>query len=380
MTVGQAALREVMRAPSGSDPPREVEDIVGLFARLAMAQATPDERRRRLLALGVCGMTARAIPGIDPPPRPARAGRGAGARVEPAEVRAAEAMSGLFHAGDAAFGGGHGRRALSAYLAADLAPRLGRPASPEVRRRLVAVTGELAYQCAFMCFDDELHGTAQSYYRAALRLAAENDDDASYAIALRGLSVQAHALGHHRHALVLAEGAVGHGPRGQEMTRAFVYAQLAVARAADGAAHDALAALSVAEASLERISSPGHGLSGAFHPAALLLAQAEVRALLGDPAGAVVALEGSVECRPPAERRSRALVLARLAQLHLRCGDLDQAVGTWHRFLDEYRDLRCARADRALQDLRTRIRPLAGNPGARRLLHRATDLGVGIRD
>ena len=62
-------------------------------------------------------------------------------------------MLGLFHAGDAAFGGGHGRRALSADLAADLAPRLGRPASPAVRRGLVAVAGQLAYQCAFMCFE-----------------------------------------------------------------------------------------------------------------------------------------------------------------------------------------------------------------------------------
>ena len=370
----------VVSAPSGSDPSREVEDIVDLFARLAKAQTAGDEQRRRLLAMGVSGVTALAVPGIDPALRPARAGRREGARVEAAEVRAAEAMAGLFHAGDAAFGGGHGRRALSAYLAADLAPRLGRPASPAVRRRLVTVTGQLAYQCAFMCFDDELHDTAQSYYRAALRLAAENDDGASYAIALRGLSVQAHALGHHRHALVLAEGAVECGPRGQEMTRAFVYAQLAVAHAADGMPHDALAALSVAEASLERVSSPAQVLSGAFHPAALLRTQAEVRALLGDTAGAVVALEDSVGCRPATERRSRALVLARLAQLHLRCGHLDQSVEAWHRFLNDYQDLHCARADRALEDLRTRIRPLAGNPGARGLLQRATDAGAGIRD
>lgn len=77
---------------------------------------------------------------------------------------------------------------------------------------------------------------------------------------------------------------------------------------------------------------------------------------------------------PPTERRSRAILLARLAELQLRVGHLDQAVNTWHHFLDELPTLSCGRATTALKTMRASLRSHARTPSAANLLHRATTL------
>ena len=356
------------------------DDVPAVFARLAATHPGREERSGQQTGC-VYSLAALMVPGFEHADalRSAHAAHPGGYRVEMFEVRSAEALLELFHADDAAFGGGHGRRALSAYLAADLAPRLDGYAAPAVRRRLLAVAGQLAYQCAFMHFDDGLHGPAQAYYRAALSLAAANGDSTAYGVALRGLSVQAHALGHRRHALQLAEAAAS-GSTAPPMTRAFVYGQLAVAYAAGQAKHDAVTALSVAERYLEQASGDRVVLSGAYHQSSLLYTQAQVRALLGDTAGAVTALANSVRNRPAFERRSRAIVLAELAQLRLSCGHLDQAVATWHQFLDEHPYIQSGRADTAVKALRAQIRPFARNAAARALLDRASTHTAGIRN
>ena len=367
------------RADHDSTPGQFEDDVRAVLARLATTHTGRKERGRRQTGC-VYSLAALAVPGFDHAEalRSAQAAHRGGYRVDMFEVRSAEAMLELFHADDAAFGGGHGRRALSAYLAADLAPRLAGYAAPAVRRRLLAVAGQLSYQCAFMHFDDGLHGPAQSYYLAALSLAAANGDSTAYSVALRGLSVQAHALGHRRHALELAEAAAS-GSTAPPMTRAFVYGQLAVSHAAVQAKRDAVAALSVAERYLEQASGDSAVLSGAYHQSSLLYTQAQVRALLGDTAGALTALASSIRNRPDDERRSRAIVLAQLAQLRLSCGHLDQAVATWHQFLDEHPHIQSGRADTAVRALRAQIRPFARNPAARALLERTRAHTPGIR-
>lgn len=292
--------------------------------------------------------------------------------VTVADTDAAEHLARVLAADDAAFGGGHVRRATAAYLAADLAPKLYARMSPATRRRLFAVATQLSYLCGFMCFDDQLHGLSQRYYHTALRLAAENGDQAGYVIALRAMSVQAHSLGHRRHARNLAETAASDVRRtGPPRRQAFMYGQLAVARAADGDRAGALASMADAERRLDQATSASQ-LTGAYHLASLAHQQAVVQDLLGDRRGAITALDTSIRHRPADERRSRAITLAFLANLQLSAGYLDEAVSTWHFFLDDYPYLDSGRATAELRRLRSRVRPLARNAMARTLLQRAS--------
>jgi hypothetical protein len=302
-----------------------------------------------------------------------QARRFAGRRpVTVADMDAAEHLARVLAADDAAFGGGHVRRATAAYLAADLAPKLDSRMSAATRRRLFAVTTQLSYLCGFMCFDDQLHGLSQRYYRTALRLAAENGDQAGYVIALRAMSVQAYSLGHRRHARNLAETAASGARRsGPPRRQAFLYGQLAVARAADGDRAGALASMADAERRLDQATSASQ-LTGAYHLASLAHQQAVVKDLLGDRHGAITALDASIRHRPDDERRSRAITLALLADLQLSAGYLDEAVSTWHLFLDDYPYLDSGRATAELRRLRSRVWPLTRNTMARTLLQRAS--------
>lgn len=292
-------------------------------------------------------------------------------RVTIADAGAAEHLARVLAAADEAFGGGHVRQATAAYLAADLAPKLYAPMSPATRRRLFAVAMQLSYLCGFMYFDDQLHGLSQRYYHTALRLAAENGDQAGYVIALRAMSVQAYSLGHHRHARNLAETAASGVRRLGPRRQAFLRGQLAVARAADGDRAGALASMTDAERRLEQATSASQ-LTGAYHIASLAHQQAAVQDLLGDRHGAITALDASIRHRPAGERRARAITLAFLGNLQMGAGYLDEAVSTFHLFLDDYPYLNSGRATAELRRLRSRLRPLARNATARTLLQRAS--------
>jgi tetratricopeptide (TPR) repeat protein len=295
-------------------------------------------------------------------------------RLQADQVATAEQMARVLSDADTAFGGGHARAALAAYLACDIAPRLHATARPALRARMFSVATQLAYLCGFMCFDDEQHPLAQRYYRATLDLAAEAGDPAAYAITLRAMSVQARTLGHHQHALQLAEtAATTSSAKVTPARQAFFLGQVAVAAAADGDRAGALSALDAAERRLSQATSTSTSTSviGGYHPASLGHQQAAVRALLGDRTGAITALTASIRHRPPAERRSRAITTARLAELHLHQGHLEEAVAAWHVFLEDYPHLQSGRATTALKILRSRLRPYAANPAARQLLARA---------
>jgi tetratricopeptide (TPR) repeat protein len=367
--------------------PRDVASVLTGMAEF-------DEGRHRMLSATAYRLAALAVPGWaqaaarDCPIHEAASGLVPWAdasfaqRLEPGQVATAEQMARVFSDTDDSFGGGHAHAELSCYLAFDIAPRLRIAGTPALRRRLFSATTQLVYLAAFMCFDDEWHGLAQRYYRAALELAAENNDPAGYAITLRGLSVQARSLGHHQHAVELAEAAarISRGNTGSGL-QAFLLGQVAVAAAAAGNRRHALTTLSTAERHLDQACSRaaaddpaarGNPAMGRYHPAALAYQQAEVQALLGDKRGAITALTEAVRYRPPWERRSRALTHARLAELHLDQGHLDQAVTFWHAFLDDYPFLTCGRATTAVRVLRSRLQPQRANPAIRQLLARTT--------
>lgn len=299
-----------------------------------------------------------------------------GARLELEHVVAAQQMARIFVGADSVFGGGYARAALARYLAYDIAPRLRAPARRETRRRMLSVATELAYLCGFMCFDDEQNAIAQRYYIVALKLSIENEDPLAYAVTLRAMSVQARALGHVREALSLAEAAVASvadcGSEVPDVHRACLYGPLAVAAAAQGDRDGALAALTRAE----RLSEGTHtGVDerqiGRYRAASHAYQEAAVRSLLGDRSGAIRILSESVRRRATDERRSRAITLASLAELHLDQGHLDESIAACHAFIDDYPYLTSSRAQTALNRLTARLRPHGANHSARQLLVRA---------
>ncbi|RAG82501.1 hypothetical protein DN069_26975 [Streptacidiphilus pinicola] len=292
-------------------------------------------------------------------------------RVTVSHTRAAQDMLRTFTTVDSAFGGGHSRAALTGFLRSSVAGWLAAPAAPKARRELLLVSSALACLAGSMCFDEHRQGVAQGYYQAATLLAAEADDPTGQAAALRGLSVQAQALGHREHALELAEAASALRTRLPTWLAAAVTGQLAVAAAARGERRRALTVLQRSAELLGRSEGAGD-----YHRAAHEDHESEVLSALGDRAGAVAALRRSLQLRPPEERRTRAVGAARLGELLLDGGALEQACTAWHAFLDDYPLLRSARADRAVRTLRSRLRPFHSTAAGRGLLGRVQQVCV----
>nr|WP_232327814.1 tetratricopeptide repeat protein [Kibdelosporangium sp. MJ126-NF4]CEL13472.1 putative transcriptional regulator [Kibdelosporangium sp. MJ126-NF4]CTQ99159.1 putative transcriptional regulator [Kibdelosporangium sp. MJ126-NF4] len=364
--------------PTPVADPTQSLDVATVLMRLI----TSNDKRRQALTGGVYRVRPLALPTWTNATRAAhhhstqpKPDTTFEAVTDAGPVTAAEQMARVFTDADASFGGGYARRALAAYLAHDIAPRLHTVSRLAVRTRLLTAATKLSYQCAFMCFDDQQHGLAQHYYQAALDLAAENGDSSAYAITLRALSVQASFLGHHREAVQLAETAVVTNRKFLPERQAFLYGQVAVAAAGNGDRTNALSALHLAERRLNQATSTTQPLNetimGAYHPAALFHQQAATLALLGDRKAAITALAASNTHRPTTERRSRAIINARLAELHLDNGNLESAAAAWHAFLDDYPHLTSRRVTASLKTLRSRIRPHTAHLTARRLLTRA---------
>ncbi|MEV7273142.1 hypothetical protein ACIQIG_23535 [Streptomyces bacillaris] len=294
-------------------------------------------------------------------------------RVGMAHVASAQELLALFSRGDAVLGAGPVYEPLRQYLAATVLPWLKHDMRPAVRRELLTVASRLTYLCAFTHFDMNRHAAAQRLYLTSAELAGEAGDRVGRGLALRGLSVQAHALGHFTEAHHLAEQAANtalrHVPPRQQ---AFFHGQLAVTLAGRGDAGHARH-LSLADRCLERSSSSGNTPVGAFHPGSLALQRAAVAVSTGDRHAAARALDLSLRHRPADERRSRALSLAELAEVQLAMGHLEQACRTWHEFLDAHPVVDSARADDRLRLLIARTRPYSGNPAVAALLGRVRE-------
>ncbi|MFJ8746008.1 hypothetical protein ACIRL2_42465 [Embleya sp. NPDC127516] len=292
-----------------------------------------------------------------------------GRRVDACHVRLATLMLDVFADTDTAHGGGRARHALARFLATTVAPWLRAPAAPGVHTRLCAAAADLAYLAGFMSFDDNLHDIAQRYYTTAAQLATAAGDRVRYALALRAMSVQAHALHHHTQALHLADAAVTSAAAHDLTLTAFLHGQLAVAHAAIGETHAALLHLTTAHRHLDRATST-HPI-GAYHLSALAHQHADVLTSLGQLPAAADQLARSLGHRPAGERRARAITTATLTQLRLRMGHLEHACTHGHAFLDDLPHLDSARADTALSTLRTSLRPYANTvPAAKELLRR----------
>lgn len=188
-----------------------------------------------------------------------------------------------------------------------------------------------------------------------------------HALALRALSVQAHTLGHYRQAIHLADTAFQCAKNVvPPQTKAFLRGQLAVARATAGDRREALTHLKRTERELESADLVSRPV-GAYHSGSLAHQCAAVAVRFGEHRAAAMALEAATQHRPSTERRSRPIVLARLAELQAAVGQFEPACQTWTHFLGDYPYLQSARVDAALANLRALTRPHQHNPSVRQL-------------
>ncbi|WP_409496055.1 hypothetical protein [Amycolatopsis sp. cmx-11-12] len=282
-----------------------------------------------------------------------------------AQVGMARHLTQAFAAANHQYGSGHARTALTAYLADDVLPRLADPVTETVHRELLGSAIDLALLIGFACFDSNEHGLAQRYYRFALELAVFDRDPLRYAIVLRALSQQACHLGHGRPALGLALAALAAGNHhAQPRTGAFLHAQVSLSYATLGRADAALASHQSARDNLRNATGPPPTF-GSYHRGELDYHAASIRTFDGDTSGAIVALRSALRHYPSAERRSRVLTLAELAERQLDLGLLTRACATAHRLLDDYPRVHSGRVTAAMDGLRNRLRQFQRNPAAR---------------
>ncbi|TDD29606.1 tetratricopeptide repeat protein [Actinomadura sp. KC06] len=286
------------------------------------------------------------------------------------ELQLATDMLRFFARMDQSYGAGFMRPAASAFLAYLIGPWLDLSTTAAApRAELMSLCSQLAHLCGFMSFDDESHGPAQRFYRTSLVMAADLDRPDEYAWTLRAMSAQAHHLGHFGAALRLAETAAA--PDLAVLTKASLAGQTAVARAATGARRQAMRDLERAEDLLGRAPAQSTRPVGTYHGAVLSYEKAAVHAHLRDHRAALAALEEALPRWSAYERRSRAITLARLAELQLRQGRPEEAISVGHRLLDDYALIRSTRIRKALADLRAGLRPFSKNRAVNAFLRRA---------
>ncbi|RAJ31284.1 hypothetical protein K353_06188 [Kitasatospora sp. SolWspMP-SS2h] len=258
-------------------------------------------------------------------------------------------------------GSGSSLSVFDAFYRVCVHPWLDAHASPGVRRDLLGACARFAYIGGYLYVDAGRNGTAQQWYHLAAALAQEGGQPPVAAAAWRAMSVQAGVLGHHDHALALAERSLtALGAR--TAPPPFLRGQLAAALASCRLPGPAYAALAETERAMERESAFPTGSMGVYHVAAFTHQRAEIRLSLGDPSGAVDDLSLSARLRPPAENRTRALVLARLGEVHFARGEVEQACAAWRTFLDNRRGVTSERVSDAQRAMRFLLHPHRSRP------------------
>ncbi|WP_329586532.1 hypothetical protein OG500_35910 [Kitasatospora sp. NBC_01250] len=309
-------------------------------------------------------------PGTGEPPADAPGTSAAApARIGTAHLRAAQDLLRSALAGEQSAGAAFYRRTVAGFLATAMADWLRASSPPGIRRELLCCASELSYLTGFAYFDAQRQGAAQGYYRAAASLAAQAADPRRHSLALRALSVQAHYLGHRRHARDLAEAAAAQLDRLPDRQAAFVLGQQALGAAGCRDRAAAFALLTRAHRLLEHADEPEPGIGG-YHWASYAHQEAEALAALGDGEGALRALALSARERPAGEHLARAVTTVRAAQLHLAHGHLERACAVLSRLLDQQPLVASERLAGTLATVCAALRRHTGSTGVRALLAR----------
>ncbi|WP_407077908.1 tetratricopeptide repeat protein [Streptomyces sp. NPDC126499] len=313
------------------------------------------ERRVFLAASAAVGLSALDIPDAAAVTR--RASGSSGVRVGLGEVNAIRHM--IRTLGDAAseLGGGHARHLTVRYLTEDVQRWLDGTYTEAVGRELFAAAAELVHLAGWMAKDEGNEGLAQRYFVHSFKLAAEAGESEAAATALRGLADQAVDLGHLASGVRLAEGCVTWGEK-LDNPRALAYYRntLARAAAADLDVRTARAMLAASEEAIGRApASPGDSWASHYSAGRWAHESAKIHSRLGDQAAAEELLHLSLDIHGIDRRRTRAMVLADLATVQMRQGDLDGAVASAEEFVAFAQGVQSARVNTAAQDLKERL-------------------------
>lgn len=366
-TIWLPYLEKVLGLDLSGVPAPLVTDTVGS----AMALGRRDVDRRAFLSvaaaasLNVLGLTDTAA-------ITRRVNQTGPIRVGTGEVGAIHAMTRAL--GDAAseLGGGHARHLAVRYLIEDVQPWLDGTYTDRVARELFAATSELVHLAGWMARDEGNHGLAQQYYIHSYRLAAEAGHNELAATALRGLAEQAIDLGHIATAVRLAE-ACAHQGRTLDNPKAQAYYATTHARAAAADADRTTAAsqLATATTAIERAPVlPGQSWASHYSAGRWAHEAGMIRATMGDLAAAEEHLHVALDIHGIDRKRTRAMVLADLGQVQLKLGATDQALATWHTFLDTADGVRSVRINDSAIQIAARLQRIPDTAAANHLRER----------
>ncbi|MFJ8676747.1 Tat pathway signal protein [Streptomyces sp. NPDC093589] len=325
-----------------------------------------DTDRRRLLAGGVYSAAALTLPDEtwwDTMSQPPAEEPPAGKRVSRGDVETVRELTLAFSRMDQRRGGGHGRRAVDAYLRHEAHDFLrGRFANDETRRAMFSASAELAYVSGWMAFDNSEHAIALQRFNTAVKLAARSGDAPLTGHILRAMAHQALDLGFRRQALQIAQASV-HGERYVAATpreRALLGVVHARTLAANRRNHEAAQALLRAEDDLSNahdgIREPDRtfffGEASLAHETACTLRD------LGDHQRAIKEFRRSVRTRGAAFRRTHAVTLGYLGATQIAQGGVEEACATWTSVLDAMEDgIYSGRARQRVVDMRRLLSP-----------------------
>ncbi|GAB2617287.1 hypothetical protein GCM10027168_57120 [Streptomyces capparidis] len=362
------------RAPECAEPSHAVGDTVAALLELGRSDV---QRRSFLAATSAYPLGVLNLPEPDGLLR--RTDREGTVRVGMGEVAAVRQMTRVLGDAAAELGGGHARHLAVRYLTDDVAPWLDGRYTERTGRELFAAASQLVHLAGWTAQDEGNQGLAQRYYAHAYRLGVESGEPEVTATALRGLAVQAIDLGHGAVALRLAEKCIEEaGSLDDPRARAYYGATLAEAAALDGDRGLATRSLTASRAAIEKTADAPPGDSWASHFSVGRWAHYSglVLARLGDLRGATEHLRQALDIHGIDRRRSRAIVLAHLGQVHLRQGDLDAALSAWTAFVDSADGLRSVKIDDAAQDMCARLDRYRKVPEAGELRQRAETLAA----
>jgi len=268
------------------------------------------------------------------------------------------------------YGGEPVRAALAAFIAHNVIPVLYTERHERSRRRMLSTAAQLTLLMGLMSADSGHNRTAQHYHQIATRFAADSGDFTTLAIGLRVMATHAVELGHHTPTVLrLSTQAAMHSSAAAPAVQAYTHAHLATVQAY----YDSRAALGTL-AHAERLharANPPPGPFTSYPVGAMYYKRAETLNILGDHSGSVNALNTSLRMRSLAEHRAATLTRARLAEVHLSVGHLEEALPHWQTFLTAYPTVHSARAARRLHTMRERLRPYRRHRAVRELLDQA---------
>ncbi|WP_428949953.1 hypothetical protein [Streptomyces sp. cg35] len=202
--------------------------------------------------------------------------------------------------------GSHGSSALTTYIT-DEGPRDTSPAS-------LTDSAKLAYTLGLLVADRAEPGRADTLWQHTIRLAQHAGSPDLQSIALRARAALAHRRGQHITSLSLADEARRYAQAPATQAYSVIMSASILA-----AIHNAKAARRALDRAQSLYQAPG-ALDDPFttYPeAGFLFQQAHVLADCGHRQEAIAVLNESLELRPAAELRNRALTHVRLAQLLL---------------------------------------------------------------